>query len=71
MELFVLFPPPLDLLDAILDLSVTTTPILPFGACDVIMHKVHRSGIRIFRTSKGNELDWFEKLRVKKNVVSD
>ena len=26
---------------AILDLSVTTTPILPFGACYVIMHKVY------------------------------
>ena len=25
---------------AILDLSLTTTPILPFGTCNVIMHKV-------------------------------
>ena len=37
----------LTLLAAILDLSVTTTPILPFGTCCVIMHKtvkiVHRS----------------------------
>ena len=26
---------------AILDLSVTTTTVLPFGACYVIMHKVY------------------------------
>ena len=38
-----LFPPLLALLAAILDLSVTTTPILPFGAYYVIMHKVYWS----------------------------
>ena len=36
-----LFSPQLALLAAILNLSVTTTPILPFGACYVIMHKVY------------------------------
>ena len=36
-----LFPPLLALLAAILDLRVTTTPILPFGACYVIMRKVY------------------------------
>ena len=34
-----LFPPLLALLGAILDLSVATTPILPFEACYVIFHK--------------------------------
>ena len=29
------------LLAAILDLIVTTTPILPFGECNVIMHTVY------------------------------
>ena len=37
-------PPLLPLLAAILDLSVTTTPMLPFGACYVIMHKVYFLG---------------------------
>ena len=36
-----LFRPLLTLLAAILDLSVTINPILPSGACNVIMHKVH------------------------------
>ena len=36
-----LFLPLQALLAAILDLSVTTTPILPFGACYVIMHKAY------------------------------
>ena len=35
------FPRILALLAAILDLSVTTTPLLPFGACYVIIHKVY------------------------------
>ena len=35
-----LFPPLIALLAAILDLSVTSTPILHFRACYVIMHKV-------------------------------
>ena len=39
--LLLLFPPMLTLLAAILNLSVTTTPILPFGTCYVIMHKVY------------------------------
>ena len=34
----VLFPPLLALLSAILDLSVTATPTLPFATCYVIMH---------------------------------
>ena len=38
-----LFLPLLALLAVILDLSMTTTPILPFGACYVIMHKVYFS----------------------------
>ena len=38
--ILLLFPPLLALLAAILDLSVTTTPILAFGACYVTMHKV-------------------------------
>ena len=33
--------PLLTLLAAILDLNVTTTPTLPFGACDDIMYKVY------------------------------
>ena len=36
-----LFPLLLALLAALFDLTVTITPILPFGACDVIMHKVY------------------------------
>ena len=39
-----LFPPLLELLDAMLNLSVTATPIPPFGACYVIMHKVYFKG---------------------------
>ena len=39
--LLLLFPPPLALLATILDLSKTTTPILPVKACFVIMHKVY------------------------------
>ena len=39
-----LFPPQLTLLAAILDLSMTTTPTLSFGACYVIMHKVELTG---------------------------
>ena len=35
-----LFPPRLALLGAILHFSVTTTNILLFGACYIIMHKV-------------------------------
>ena len=35
------FPPLLALLAAILALSMTTTPILPFKACYIIMHKVY------------------------------
>ena len=34
-----LFPPLLALLAAILDFSVTTTPTLSLGACNVIMHR--------------------------------
>ena len=41
MAVVLLFPPLLALLAAILDLSVTSTSILPFGACYVIMHKVY------------------------------
>ena len=36
-----IIPPLRALLVAILDLSLTTTPILPFGACYVIVHKVY------------------------------
>ena len=36
-----LFPPLLALLAAIFNLSVSSTPILPFGACYVIIHKVY------------------------------
>ena len=36
-----LFPPLLGLLGAILDLHMTSTPILPFGAFYLIMHKVY------------------------------
>ena len=39
--IFLLFPPLLALLAYILDLSVTSAPILPSGACYVIMHKVY------------------------------
>ena len=38
-----LFPPLLALMGTILDLSMTTTSILPFGACYVIMHNVRSS----------------------------
>ena len=38
-----LFPTLLALLAAILDLNLTTTPILPFKACNVIMYKVYSS----------------------------
>ena len=38
------FSPVLALLVAILELSVTTTPIMPLGACYVIMHKVYLCG---------------------------
>ena len=34
-----LFPSLLALLAAILDLKVTTTPILPFGACHIITNQ--------------------------------
>ena len=44
--LLLLFSLLLALLAATLDLSVTATPILPFGACYVIMHKVHYVGVR-------------------------
>ena len=40
-SVLLLFPPLLVLQAAILHLSATTTPIIPFGACHVIMHKVH------------------------------
>ena len=38
---FNFFPPLLTLLAAILDLSMTTIPILPFGACYISIHKVY------------------------------
>ena len=41
IAVLLLFPPLLAVLTAILDLSVTTTSILPFGACYVILHKVY------------------------------
>ena len=40
-NVLLLFPPLLTLRASILDLSVTTTTILPLGACCVIMHKVY------------------------------
>ena len=43
-HILLLFPSLPALLAAILDLSVTTTPILPFGACYVIMLKVYSTG---------------------------
>ena len=43
-----LFPPLLALLAAILDLSMTISPILRFGACYVIMHKVYLPSMEDF-----------------------
>ena len=45
--LLLLFHPLLALLVAILDLSLTTTPKLPFEACYVIMHKVYSCSPRM------------------------
>ena len=47
-SLRLLFPPLLALLVAILDLSVTTTSILPFGTFYVIMHKVYYRQLKSF-----------------------
>ena len=49
---FTLFPLLLALLAAIFDLKVTTTPILPFGACYVIMHKVYYQYCQSFLASE-------------------
>ena len=56
-----LFLPLLALQAAILDLSVTTTSILPFGACYVIMHKIYYTRGKPGKTFAP---DWLKKQHV-------
>ena len=50
-----LFPPLLSRLAAILDLSVTTTPIPPLGACYVIIHLVFLRLLHFLRKESARE----------------